>query len=943
MSLRCTFFVLLWIVCGVQGQAQLVWTDPFFPTVDDDITLYFNAAEGNEALKGFTGDVYAHAGLITSTSSSPADWKFVVTPWAVTDAKVLMTRVDTDLYTLQYNIRDYYGVPMGEEVLQLAFVFRNANGSVVGRSADGSDIFTPVYPSTNELQTRLLAPTSDQIVSIGQFINVFAVASRSASLELYDNGNLVASADSNQLRHTLIAGPGVHNIEFVATDGGEESRSTFTYIVPIDLPNQDPPPSELGINYLADTTVLLRLYAPNKSNVFVVGDFNDWILQDRFQMIQSEDRNTFWLRIDGLTPGERYCFQYLVDGELRIADPYSTLVLDPSNDPFISPMVYPDMPPYPIGKTTGICSVIEPGKAEFDWQVDNFERPENGDLVVYELLIRDFLESRSYNDLLDTLDYLERLGVNAIELMPINEFEGNDSWGYNPSYHMALDKYYGTEEDFKTFIDEAHRRGIAVIVDVVYNHAFSQSPLAQLYWDSENFRPAADNPWLNVEARHPFNVGYDFDHSTQATRDFVDRVMKHWLTDYRVDGFRFDLSKGFTQVNSGNNVGQWGNYDGSRVAILKRYADVVWDTSPDAYVILEHFATNSEEKELADYGMMLWGNMTHEYQEGAMGYDSRLSFGYYATRGWNDPHLITYMESHDEERMVYKNLEFGNSAGDYNVRNMQTALLRTELASAFFYTVPGAKMLWEFGEVGYDFSINWCTDGTINNDCRLVPKPVRWDYYDDPDRRRLYDVTRGLIQLKLNYEAFRSTDVDLAINDANQSTGETKSIHINHSTMDVAVLGNFAVTIQSMDPEFQSTGTWYDYFSGDSLEVTDVNAPITLEAGEYRIYTSNRLPEPPGGYLDFVTSTQEILAQQLQWQVAPNPSTGTTLVNYQLKESAQVRVQLFNMLGQPLRTLVQARQAAGPQQLEVNNLAAGTYLLQIDVDGQSATERLIVL
>ncbi len=943
MSLRLTLSSLITLFLLSTLSAQVVWTDPFFPTTDDDITLYFDASKGNGALAGFAGNVYAHAGVITTSSTSPSDWKYVVTPWAVTDPKVLMTKVGPDLYTLEYNIRDYYGVPMGEEVLQLAFVFRNATGSVVGRAADGSDIFSPVYPDNADLQTRFLSPAGDQIVSIGQFIDAFAVASRTASLTLYDNGSPIATADSNVIRQNLIASPGVHFIEFVADDGSSQDTASFTYIVPIDISPEDPPASQLGINYTSDTTVLLRLYAPNKNSVFVVGDFNDWTLKDSYQMRKSVDRNTFWIEIDGLTSGQQYCFQYLVDGNIKIADPYSTLVLDPPNDPFIPMSVYPNLPNYPVGKTNGICSVIQTGAAEFDWQVDNFARPAKGDLVVYELLMRDFLNSHSYTDLLDTLDYLQRLGVNAIELMPVNEFEGNESWGYNPDFHMALDKYYGTADDFKSFVDEAHSRGIAVILDVVYNHAFSQSPLAQLYWDSGNFRPAANNPWLNVEARHPFNVGYDFNHESQATKDFVDRVMRYWLEEFRIDGFRFDLSKGFTQVNSGSNVGQWGNYDLTRVALLKRIADVVWQASPEAYVILEHFANNTEEKELANYGMMLWGNLTNDYQEAAMGYDSRLSWGYYATRGWNDPHLLTYMESHDEERMMYKNINFGNSFGNYDTKSLPTALRRQELAATFFYTIPGAKMLWEFGELGYDFSINHCTNGTVNSNCRLDPKPVRWDYLFETNRRQLYDVTRALIHLKTNYEVFRTTDVDMDVNDASNTTGQFKYIHLNHPTMNVTVLGNFGVTSQSVDPDFQNTGIWYEYFSGDSLEVNNTNGEIIMAAGEYRLYTSVRLPEPPGGYTDFPTNTEEVLANRLQWAVYPNPSEGELMLTYRLEESAAVKVSLFNMLGQRIRVLVEEKQSAGAQQVDLKNLEQGSYLLQLEVDGQAVTERVIVL
>ena len=129
------------------------------------------------------------------------------------------------------------------------------------------------------------------------------------------------------------------------------------------------------------------------------------------------------------------------------------------------------------------------------WNITNFSPPAKEDLVVYELLVRDFVKTHSYKTIQDTLDYLQRLGVNAIELMPINEFENNLSWGYNPSYHMALDKYYGSPERFKSLVDEAHKRGIAIILDVVFNHAFGQSPLCSLYWDAAGNKPRLESGW----------------------------------------------------------------------------------------------------------------------------------------------------------------------------------------------------------------------------------------------------------------------------------------------------------------------------------------------------------------------------------------------------------------------------------------------------------------
>lgn len=119
-------------------------------------------------------------------------------------------------------------------------------------------------------------------------------------------------------------------------------------------------------------------------------------------------------------------------------------------------------------------------------------------------------------------------------------------------------------------MDKAHGMGIAVIFDIVLNHQLVSSLLVRMWWDAANNRPAANSPYFNIEARHPFNVGYDMNHESQATKDFVDRVTSYWITEYKADGFRFDLSKGFTQTNSGTNVGQWSQYDQSRINILTR-------------------------------------------------------------------------------------------------------------------------------------------------------------------------------------------------------------------------------------------------------------------------------------------------------------------------------------------------------------------------------------
>ncbi len=920
---------------------QVVWTIPAFPTASEPVTVYFDATQGTGGLAGCNCDVYLHTGLITSNSSSSSDWKYVFTQWGVANADWKMTPVpgqpDVYSYNIQPSIRERYNVTNPtEEILKLAFVFRNANGSLEGKDTGGSDIFYDVYPDNTDLSAFLQSPASPSIfVSMGEMIEVKGVASQEANLSLFDNGNLVTTTFGTELNATItVTTGGTHLVEFVADNGTQQVTQTFTYVVPAPTVVQDlPPGADLGINYLSDTEVLLALYAPGKQNVYLIGDFNDWQFSDDFQLKRTTDGTTWWIEFGGLTPGEFYAFQYVVDGTIRTGDPYSNLILDPAHDGWIPASTFPNMPPYPTGKTNGIVSLMQPGAPAYPWQVNNFQRPEQGNLVVYELLMRDFLSTQNYQTLLDSLDYFERLGVTAIQFMPVNEFDGNQSWGYNPTYHYALDKNYGTPEAFKAVVDACHERGIAVIVDVVFNHAHEKNPLCLLYWDDVNFRPAANNPWLNQQPTHDFNVFFDFNHESQPTQDYVIKTLNHWLTEYKVDGFRFDLSKGFTQKVTIGNVGAWGAYDANRIAVLKTYADAIWDTSPGAYVILEHFADNSEEKELANYGMMLWAGGVHDaYKEAAMSYNSNLSGASYKNRGWNDPNLIVYMESHDEERMMYKNLQYGNSSGNYSVKNLSTALDRVELANTFFYTIPGPKMLWQFGELGYDYSINYCTNGTVNSNCRLDPKPIRWDYTFNPERLDVYNSVSSLLYLRNNFEAFQTTDFQLNV------SGFQKTIHLNHATMDVAVLGNFGVQSANVTPNFQHTGWWYEYFTGDSINVSNTSAAINFQPGEYRLYTDVRIVKP-----EQYTDAGEVQRLPFEWTLSPNPTSGEFQVAFDLENSAPVQMNISDMQGRQMTEPISEWRQAGRHTVTLNlNLMPGIYLVNLRVNGAQETRKLVI-
>ncbi|UOQ70288.1 DUF4961 domain-containing protein [Hymenobacter cellulosilyticus] len=935
-KLRLLLGLLLLLTGGMTAtQAQVVTTQPTFVRDNEPVTLTFDATQGNGALAGFTGPVYIWTGVITDKSTSNSDWKYVKSPsFGTPDPAAQLTRSTTNpnLYSITFTPRTFYGVPATDQILKLAMIFKNGPGTIVGRGT-GGDIFVDVTQGS-ALSVRLTSPVepgggNPLFVAANAALSVSGTASASANLALYLNKTLITQ-QSNTTTLTGSVTPtqaGRNVIRLTATSGSTTvSDSVVVIIRPTVAVAALPAGAKDGITYLnGGTSVILKLTAPNKQFAYVLGEFNNFQPTEAGYMNKTPDGNSWWIQINGLTPGQEYAYQYLVDGNLRVADPYSEKVLDPSNDRFIPAVTYPNLKAYPTALTTGIVSVLQTNQAAYQWQTTTFARPARTDMVVYELHLRDFLARHDYQTLRDTLNYLQRLGVNTIELMPINEFEGNESWGYNPSFYFAPDKYYGPKNELKRLVDECHRRGIAVVLDMVLNHSFGQSPMVQLYF--QNDKPAANSPWFNADATHPFNVGYDFNHESPFTKYFSKRVMEFWLQEYKVDGYRFDLSKGFTQ-RTNTDVGAWGNYDQSRIDIWKDYYDFMKTVDPNVYCILEHFADNSEEKVLADYGMMLWGNMSHAYNEATMGYVATSDFSgvYHGARNWNSPNLVSYMESHDEERLMFKNLTYGNQANPaHNVRDLNTALARNEAAAAFFFTVPGPKMIWQFGEVGYDVSID--ENGRVGN------KPIRWEYYQNANRRKLYNTYRELIALKKTQPVFKTGTYTQKLN------GATKSIHLTDANLQVTVLGNFDVTAQPINPEFQRTGKWYNYLSGDSITVSSTTAPLTLQPGQYAVYTSRLLKKSA------VLSNKARTTEALRLTAAPNPTSSTAQIRYELTTPATVTVTVQNLLGATLRTVSSgAKQSAGAYQLSlpVQDLANGIYLIRLNTGALTQTTRLVV-
>jgi glycosidase len=928
--------LILLIVGVLSAHSQIVYTEPALPTADASAIVYFNST--GTPFENYNGSIYAHTGITVNGNQ----WQHVIGSWGNNTNQPQLTKISANLYKLEMNpsIRAFYGASANENITEMCFVFRSADAE----TQTNPDIFIEVFELS--LNVNIISPDIDPyFVDPGESILVQAEAIQAQSITLYVDNVVIVTLAGNSINETITAGNETdtkHCIKVTATDGMFEVADSVYYYVRGETEIADLPTGvKDGINYIDDQTVTLVLHAPYKNSIYVFGDFSDWQIGPEFKLkrnyADAMNFNTrYWVTLTGLTPQFEYAFQYLIDEELSVADPYADKVLDPWNDPWIDEETYPSLKPYPEGKATNVVSVLETGQDPFNWMVPNFDAPANEDLIIYEVLLRDFIENHDFQTMKDTLSYFKRLGINAIEVMPFNEFEGNSSWGYNPSFYFAPDKYYGPKETLKAFIDECHANGIAVIMDIVLNHAYGLNVMARMYWDSDNNRPASNNPWFNTVSPNPtYSWGNDFNHESPATKAFVDRVNRYWMEEYKIDGFRFDFTKGFT-----NTPGDGWAYDAPRISILKRMSDSIWASNPDAYVILEHLTVNTEEKVLADYGMMLWGNMNYNYSEATMGWLTNSNFGgvSYKARNFNDPHLVGYMESHDEERLMAKNINYGNSSGSYDIIDTTIALQRMELAGAFFFTVPGPKMTWKFAELGYDYPINY--PGIIGgDDHRLDPKPIRWDYQNDYRRERLYNVYSAIIKLRNDHQVFRTNDFTLS------AGGALKKLQLNHSSMNVTILGNFDVQAGTINPSFQHTGMWYNYFAGDSLEVINVSDVISLEPGEYRIYTDVKLAKPEIG----LNSGETAIPGKISTLVYPNPSNGEFNISFVLDETSNVEVNILDLNGGVVTTLFTGRMEKGRQSISWNSmgnsglgLRKGMYFAELIINGQKDISKLII-
>ena len=883
---------------------------------DGEVTIIFNPNEGNKGMVG-ASKCFAHTGLITSASSNDGDWKNVIDSWRGSSTKGQLTK-DGDKWKLVIpNMYEFYGVNKSTEIKKLAFVFHDGpGGSKEGKTAENTDIFVELAEAGLAVSISTAMP---EISKKGDEVTLQCFATEAASLSLMLNGKEVLVQEGTELTYThTFDAEGDYIFSFTATKGDEVKNITAqTCVVSDPVKAARPVGIDMGIYYdEADPTkVTLATYAASKTapaqHVFVVGDFNDWAISNKYQMKQ--DGNYFWLEIGGLTPQQEYAMQYVVvreDGVIKkISDLYSEKVLH-KDDQWEPSKVNPDLMPYPA-KGDGYVTVIQTAKPKFQWSEAtlNFKRPDKNNLVIYEAWIYDHTVERTIEGMTNRMYYYEDMGINAIELMPVQEFDGNLNWGYSPNHYFAFDKAYGTPEQLKIFIDECHKRGIAVILDMVFNHATGLNPMNKLYPYGDELK---HNPWFNVNAPHGDNVYEDWNHDFEPAHNMFIRVLQYWLTEYKVDGFRLDLSHGLCGATAGTSVRNIKDY----------YEKGVKAVAPDAYMILEHWGNNcdNDRKELIKEGMLCWDNTTQAYYQTAMGW---LKDGDSFSNANRDGY-VSYCESHDEERAFFKAKEWGD--GDLKTDD-QERIGRVPVNMAFLTLLNGPQMFYHFAEFGFDYSKwqnangQWGKDDSgaapygktgVSNDNYKMQAKARIETWlgEGAWRTAAFHKVGQAIQLRtrLMPQVFEGNPTKVDI-------GSGKAVRTIQWGSDVFVAGNFSATTEKTVtiPE----GKWYNYY--EQKEQTETT--VTLAPGALMILTGTpqTLPEMQPFYaFSRNTDVENVYIPELPNQILP-----------------PYNVTIYTISGQAVSV------QRNVEQVNLNGLNHGLYLIQLEKNGQRVTKKVI--
>lgn len=838
---------------AVALNAQVVTTSPN-PLQEDSegVTIFFHADQGNKGMMNLpaTTAVYAHTGVcVKNADGSTTEWKYAP-EWLTNSEKYQLSYVSENLWKLYIgDIREYYGLAQTETVTQLCFVFRNADGSKEGKDVNDANIYVDVQDGGFQLNFRA-SRVYKVLNSSTAKITFTGVATEACDMKItINNETLAEQSNVTELKGVYTFSTlDEYQITCTATKEGITRTEHLNLLYVDESPKAtDTTIPPMGVTKNSDGSYTFCMVAPQKQAVVVVGSWNNYapskagIMEYVDQTIDGASFRYFKTTIPASITGTDFAYYYTIDTKTSVGDPYARLVLDPDNDKYIAEETFPGMPEFPTGLVPSgtTLAFYSDTMLDYTWQTKKFWYPPKTDLVIYELLLRDFTGTEgaakgngTVRQAIEKIPYLKELGINAVELLPINEFNGNNSWGYNPNYYFAIDKAYGTPQDYKEFIDKCHANGIAVILDVVFNQADWQHPWYRMY-------STGSNPFFNATAPHAYSVLNDWNQGYPLVEQQWKDCLQFWLKEYKVDGFRFDLVKGLGNNDSYANSGDAATnaYNASRVARMKRLHDAMREVNPEAFFINENLAGQKEENEMAADGELNWANLNNAGCQFAMGYssDSNLSGMNAVKYGRTAGSTVAYLESHDEERLAYKQITWG-VAGVKD--NHAAACQRLGSAAAQMILTPGAHMIWMFSEMGNAQS----TKSSSGNN--TSPKIVNWSLLDDPDNKGVFDSYRELISIReSNRELF---PIEGTFNNKCSAWDKGRSIITVNAEKELYCMINPNVDKEiTFNVEFQSTNPdnyWIPSKSYGSNPTFDVTAKtITVPANCYVVVSTKNI------------------------------------------------------------------------------------------------------
>ena len=574
-------------------------------------------------------------------------------------------------------------------------------------------------------------------------------------------------------------------------------------------------------NLIHPNTVTFVLHAPFKNYVSLVGDFNDWDAR-RHRMV-TDGQGVWWITMPH--PGEtRYGYYVAIDEQSHawVGDPYATELRWDGDSPW--------------------AYLPEPAPA-FEWSDDSWQTPALRDMVIYELCVRDFAglwrNNRAiYGDfasLLNYVDYLADLGVNAVELMPIQAFPGDSSWGYNPVFYFSPAQVYGSPEDLKAFVNACHRRRIAVILDVAFNHAWGHHPYYQIF--PPLFDPHGE--WLtdlNPFFHHtPQSVnmwgGVDWDHFAPGTTRYFQDVVRFWLQEYHIDGFRFDWVCGVDYDSHDAMQPGFNPYHGiSAICWAAR------QVKPDCVLIGEFWQLDGTHGEKSAAKMVgetpmdaCWNGTFHHALDEVLNQRWQWektnifqALGGFREEGFsNATQVVNFTCSHDEVRLEHE-LKFYSAGHISRPAGMNVgamALQKAQLGLIALFAVPGVPMIYSGQEFGEDTArtIDFC--------------PINWDKLKRIAHHQQFDLVVRLIEARRTCAALRSDGIYFEPSDFAHDQVVRLRRWDDAGEVVLAAL-NFGDSARVVIVDVPVAGVWREVVSNQTLQLTA--GPFEFELGPWQ-------------------------------------------------------------------------------------------------------------